>query len=143
MTTIREDHDQQIASANAERGLARAKDVLERMIFDRRLKRYDLTGKTILKTYLFGDTFVLMMDTGYYFAVKIDNNYGEYNSLATFTISPELALQLGVVTDAEFAEYLDLKNARQTLNKNTRDAFAIRKLIREVGADKIREALGS
>ncbi len=142
MTTIREDHDQQIASANAERNMARAKDALQRKIIDRRLKKDDLPGKTILKTYLVADTFVMMMDTGYHFAVEIDTNYGEYNSLEVFTIGPELALQLGVVTDAEFAEYLTLKNAWQTMNRDAREAEQIRRLISQMGVDKIREALG-
>ena len=142
MTTIREDHDQQISSAQAERNAAKAKDVLQRMINDRRLKKDDVPGNTILKTYLVGDTFVLMMDTGYYFAVEMDANYGEYDSLEEVSIIPELALQLGVITEAEFAEYLTLKNAWQTMNKDAREADQVRRLIRQVGVDKIREVLG-
>ncbi len=142
MTTIREDHEQLIASARAECSASLAKDALQRKVIDRRLKKDDLPGKTILKTYLVGDTFVLMMDTGHYFAVEIETNYGEYNSLNEVTISPELALQLGVVTDAEFAEYLTLKNNWQTMNKDAREAEQIRRLISQVGVDKVREALG-
>jgi hypothetical protein len=143
MTTFREDHEQQVASATAERNMNLAKANLERMIQDRRLKREDLPGKTILKTHLLYNRMVQVMDTGHFFSVEIhDGYYDESASLDECYLPIDVAWQVGVITDDEGDTYALLKSEYQAVTKKARDANEIHQLISKMGADKVREALG-
>lgn len=143
MTTFREDHDRQMASVNARARMDRASQGLKNMIKERFLKHDELPGKTVLKTYKVDDQFVLVVDTGHYFALEIDDGYyDESSSLLQSPVGIETALRLGIITDDEFEEYRLLQHKWYLLSKDASESEKIHRLIKDVGADKVRKALG-